>query len=146
MREIRRQYQSKNGKRLGPGLDVRNIFLFTGGTDTVTRRSPIRENKGGSTEELSSRSKPNSMNSLLTMLDTVLAVTGGKPDPTTKAGRGAVAAGPKPGNAIKPDHVGKTNMAAKETNCSNLRERSPTTATGPKQARTTANWGAEWTR
>ena len=37
------------------------------------------------------------------MLDTVLAVTGGKPDPTTKAGRGAVAEGPEPGNAINPD-------------------------------------------
>ena len=37
------------------------------------------------------------------MLDTVLAVTGGKPDPTTKAGRGAVAVGPEPGNAINPD-------------------------------------------
>ena len=36
MREIRRQYQSKNGKCLGPGLDVRNIFLLPGGTDNQT--------------------------------------------------------------------------------------------------------------
>ena len=37
------------------------------------------------------------------MLDTVLAVTGGKPNPTTKSGRSAVAEGPEPGNAINPD-------------------------------------------
>ena len=36
MREIRRQYQSKNGKRLGPGLDVCNIFLLMGGMDNQT--------------------------------------------------------------------------------------------------------------
>ena len=65
--------------------------------------SPGRENKGVSTEELSSRSKSISLNPPLTMLDTVLADTGGNPDPTTKAGRGAIAAGPEPGNAINPD-------------------------------------------
>ena len=36
MWKIRRQYQSKNGKRLGPGLDVRNIFPLTGGTENQT--------------------------------------------------------------------------------------------------------------
>ena len=36
------------------------------------------------------------------MLDTVLADTRGKLDPTTKAGRGVVAGGPEPGNAINP--------------------------------------------
>ena len=34
------------------------------------------------------------------MLDTVLADTRGKLDPTTKAGRGVVSGGPEPGNAI----------------------------------------------
>ena len=89
-------------------------FFFREGR--ITRRSPIRENKGGSTEELSSRSKPNSINSPVTMLDTVLAVTGGKPDPTTKAGRGAVAEGPEPGNAINPDGWDWENEYGREGN------------------------------
>ena len=44
MRKIRRQYQSKNGKRLGPGLDVCNIFLLTGRTDnqTITHKGKHR--------------------------------------------------------------------------------------------------------
>ena len=51
------------------------------------------------------------------MLETVLAVTGGKPDPTTtKAGRGAVAEGPEPGNAINPDGWDWENEYGREGN------------------------------